>query len=611
MIKYKSKSCRLLQHSGLCLLLAGCGANIDLGKSIEGGNSADVASNNAVITPGVVPPVVPPSVIAPTGGLLSYLSAPSYEIGSDFISRTVSSPLGYNTATNTYTIDRKKEVGNYTTNIWAEKPTDAFKLLGSDGIWYSFNQSSQKLSLVVETPTSALGTIVSTNGQVIPGISFRLAAKENDLSGSFLRTWMNAAFNILGYLPGLFPPQSTNPTTTLTFVSDLYNMAVSDGAVRYQGVSTSSSLAQTINFCLVGCIVESFKLMNATYLPANSNGIGIIKLKDVQTGTTLADATWQRTQAVVAGGTGVPIILVTFPDSVVASNTLGDGKYKVYAINPTDGLVYHGWRQTSGTAEIINRQLNTTAFNAWWAAQRADALVGSTGALNDTGITQCSDYALGYSGNFTIGLNCSLAFDAENDPIPPRQDALHGRDAKAAAGSLIKVGGGEGGFDFTKLDNAGNALPASATTWACVRDNNTKLVWENKTTDGGLRDWNKTYTWYSSDSTTNGGVAGTNTTANNTQAYAAAVNATNLCGASDWRLPDQQELRSIVHYGRVSPSIDVAYFPNTQSNYFWSSSVSAGFPLNAWNVKFDYGYGNGDVYGKNGSNYVRLVRSRQ
>jgi Protein of unknown function (DUF1566) len=235
---------------------------------------------------------------------------------------------------------------------------------------------------------------------------------------------------------------------------------------------------------------------------------------------------------------------------------------------------------------------------------------GGIGLLNDTGITSCSDYAFGYSNSSTLGLSCALTADSQGDPIPPRQDASYGRDAKAAAGTLVKVGGGDGGFDFTKLDIAGNPLPASATSWACVKDNNTKLVWENKTTDGGLRDWNKTYTWYSSDSTTNGGVAGTNTTANNTQAYAAAVNATNLCGASDWRLPEQEELRSIVHNGRVSPSIDVAYFPNTQSNYFWSSSVVANDPSDAWFVYFsDGGYGYNS--GKSVSYYVRLVRSGQ
>jgi hypothetical protein len=184
---------------------------------------------------------------------------------------------------------------------------------------------------------------------------------------------------------------------------------------------------------------------------------------------------------------------------------------------------------------------------------------------------------------------------------------LYGRDAKAAASTLIKIGGGEGGFDFTKLDNAGNPLPASATSWACVKDNNTNLIWENKTTDGGLRDWNKSYSWYSSDSTTNGGNAGFNINPNNTQAYATAVNATNLCGASDWRLPDHGELQSIVHYGQSGTSIDAAYFSNTVPSFFWSSSVMVSNPDNAWVIFFSSGF-NRDIIKIAGAR-VRLVRN--
>ena len=80
-------------------------------------------------------------------------------------------------------------------------------------------------------------------------------------------------------------------------------------------------------------------------------------------------------------------------------------------------------------------------------------------------------------------------------PATAARTATHGRDALARAGQLQKVGGGEAGFDFTKLDANGNALPASATSWDCVRDNVTGLIWEVKTTSG-LRSWSNTYTWY-------------------------------------------------------------------------------------------------------------------
>ena len=55
---------------------------------------------------------------------------------------------------------------------------------------------------------------------------------------------------------------------------------------------------------------------------------------------------------------------------------------------------------------------------------------------------------------------------------------------------------------YTKIANNGLRLPDSATLgtnptdWACTKDNNTGLVWEVKTTDGGLRDMNYYYANY-------------------------------------------------------------------------------------------------------------------
>jgi Protein of unknown function (DUF1566) len=590
----------------VAVTISGCGANLDLGKSIEGGNPADLASANATAPVVIAPPVVTTPLVAPTGALLSYLTATSYEINDNFLTRTVSTPLGFNSSMNAYSIENKREQGSYSANTWSALPAEAFKLLGSDGLWHPFNQSQFKVTYEVETPSSAVVSVEDTNGAVIPGFALRFSLRSTDLSASLVQTWVNANFNINTTLAGAFPSQSTGFSSTLTFISDRYSLAIRDGAIRYQGVTTASSLTQAISFCATTCEIQTFRGMNARYLPLNTSGVGIVKLTDRQTSTALADAVWTRAQATVAGGTGVEVIMITFPESVVTSNTLNDGKYKIYAVNPTDGLVYHGWRIAPGTSEFTNRQVNLAAFDAWWAAQSAEAGVGGVGLLNDTGITQCSDYAFGFSGNSTLGLSCLLTFDPEGDPIPPRQDALFGRDAKATAGTLVKIGGGEGGFDFTKLDNAGNPLPESATSWACVRDNNTKLVWENKTSDGGLRDWNKTYTWYSSDSTTNGGEPGYNSTSENTQAYAAAVNATNLCGASDWRLPDQEELRSIVSYGRLIPSIDMTYFQNTKSSEYWSSTSFAVFLNFATYMSFYDGF---NVYSfKANTHYVRLVR---
>jgi hypothetical protein len=82
-----------------------------------------------------------------------------------------------------------------------------------------------------------------------------------------------------------------------------------------------------------------------------------------------------------------------------------------------------------------------------------------------------------------------------------------------------------------------------------------------------------------------------------------------LCGFTDWRVPTWQELQGIVNYNRVNPSIDTAYFPNTISSHFWSSSPHAYYLANAWYVYF--GYGGAFYYSRNHYLHVRLVRSGQ
>lgn len=78
-------------------------------------------------------------------------------------------------------------------------------------------------------------------------------------------------------------------------------------------------------------------------------------------------------------------------------------------------------------------------------------------------------------------------------------------------------------------------------------------------------------------------------------------------GHSDWRLPNKNELESLVEQRCVNPSINSTVFPNTPSNFFWSSSPYAGNSNYAWYVAFDFGGGGG--LGKSHNAQVRLVRA--
>ena len=77
---------------------------------------------------------------------------------------------------------------------------------------------------------------------------------------------------------------------------------------------------------------------------------------------------------------------------------------------------------------------------------------------------------------------------------------------------------------------------------------------------------------------------------------------------SDWRLPNINELKTIIDRSKGSPAI-VDGFTNTSSYFYWSSSTYEGSKGSAWYVDF-YSGGTNFNY-KNDSYYVRCVRVGQ
>ena len=150
---------------------------------------------------------------------------------------------------------------------------------------------------------------------------------------------------------------------------------------------------------------------------------------------------------------------------------------------------------------------------------------------------------------------------------------------------------------------------------ATVRDGVTGLVWEEKHANDSAdnytnpNDADNTYTWYDNNTATNGGNAGTPGVGTDTMDFIRTMNTSNYGGFSDWRMPTDKELQSIVDYSRNYPSINMTYFPNTVASPYWSSTTLAGNTSLAWYVNFH----NGDigVYYKTYNYYVRAVRSGQ
>ncbi len=74
-----------------------------------------------------------------------------------------------------------------------------------------------------------------------------------------------------------------------------------------------------------------------------------------------------------------------------------------------------------------------------------------------------------------------------------------------------------------------------------------------------------------------------------------------------WRLPTRQELETLFDYGvSAAPLINTAAFPNTVSQGYWTSTVSAFNSNTAWRVNFTtWGFINSEI--KTHNNYVRCV----
>ncbi|CAK0759704.1 hypothetical protein CCP3SC15_2500001 [Gammaproteobacteria bacterium] len=99
---------------------------------------------------------------------------------------------------------------------------------------------------------------------------------------------------------------------------------------------------------------------------------------------------------------------------------------------------------------------------------------------------------------------------------------------------------------------------------------------------------------------------------------AQALIPTSFAGHSDWRVPTEDELISLVDYTILGATINTEWFPNTPASVFWSASACAGHSGSAWYVFFGwYVYSSGGSNpgsGHHGSNSffdVRLVRGGQ
>ncbi len=285
----------------------------------------------------------------------------------------------------------------------------------------------------------------------------------------------------------------------------------------------------------------------------------VVEQQTKNVGVTASDSDGDAVTLSLAAGQPGFVVLTDNGDgtgSIALSPGLADSGSYTVTVNVSDGALTDS---TSFTLTVVDEE--STDANP-------------TGTLNDTGITSFTDST---------------------------EDGNHGRDVTFNDNS-----NGHAGFDYTKIGTSGTLLQGNGQA-SCVKDNVTGLIWEVKTNDSGLHDKDDVYSWYNTLNTaenlnvpgfdrpsntairadvSNSNVNGSDdvcfgydssdpdNTAKlcNTQAYVARVNTAGLCGASDWRIPSREELRSLLKMDNMQIKggvsyIDSDYFPNNQASY--------------------------------------------
>lgn len=133
---------------------------------------------------------------------------------------------------------------------------------------------------------------------------------------------------------------------------------------------------------------------------------------------------------------------------------------------------------------------------------------------------------------------------------------------------------------FQRLDEHGIATDTDALT-TLVRDNDTGLIWTHAANIAAARV--------------------------NHAAAAEAASKLRYMDRADWRLPTIEELFLLADRSRFKPAIDTDAFPDTRSDWYWASSLCAGYDDYAWIVNF---WGGSAHWGHRGHDvaYVRAVR---
>ncbi|WP_020405693.1 DUF1566 domain-containing protein [Hahella ganghwensis] len=136
---------------------------------------------------------------------------------------------------------------------------------------------------------------------------------------------------------------------------------------------------------------------------------------------------------------------------------------------------------------------------------------------------------------------------------------------------------------WQKLDIQGRKVAPHQGPWACVRDMDQEVIWEVKSPQEILRHYKSSFSWLNPGQ--NGQMQGQSDLGScmvadkivpcDTEDLVRHLNRIKFCGASSWRLPTIDELKSLTDLGSSPgrPMINSYLFPRTVMGPYWSATT--------------------------------------
>ncbi|MCE0556826.1 DUF1566 domain-containing protein [Motilimonas sp. E26] len=166
---------------------------------------------------------------------------------------------------------------------------------------------------------------------------------------------------------------------------------------------------------------------------------------------------------------------------------------------------------------------------------------------------------------------------------------------------------------FAKVHQQGQIISPKSGPWHCVLDKQTGLLWEVKSAQEGAHYYKSTYSWWerqSSQGSEKGGscAVGDGFVPCDSQDLVDLYNQLELCGVKNWRVPQLDELSSLVNSSAYpgQPLVPAGLFPLTVKGPYWTQTWSDD---NKQLAMVHFGSGEVGFLKPSGAAWLRLVSS--